>query len=541
MPELSTARRPVQSVPTPSAAAKTRNKNDLLRLKAKEIYTVLTKRDIRREGPSDAQKVEDSIFDALKEHRRVNFTVLWGGFKEGPTGTADSFDIAALDRLVKIKKDIIAILGTIPTEHDPKWHSESYWVNVDILFCDMHHRLASGISDEKCETYRSTLTPEANKRKIRVNILSERYEKAYENAKENAPWYMRALHWSIFQPSTYEFYSLFNNESIAKRCDELCADAKFMSELLPMAKKHSALYRRWMSLKSVARAYIEVELGFLELVQSRYDLSGIFISYSKPSIQGRLFGETPAVYFYATKRGVSDCPWFMYEGKKQAGPTGRTKETDEDSGINYKGYMRAKNAVKYACAAVISAMTFLYLPGQYGIPYTLLAGKEIAGMVAESSAAWRAFRDKYYMNDKETPTWDEFDAISTGSERQIRDACFNLHIRVPDYVETADANEKRMLELNDVKSDEAARLIAEGNRLLDESIKDNEQVSLPAMKHKTVRAMTQFLDANKIEPKSITVMVRISRAARMLEQLESSKFWLIQANARYLEKLKKAN
>jgi len=526
----------------------------LLRTKAKEIYSIMTKRDIRRAQPTDANRVEDAIFDSLKDRRRVEFTVLWGGFKEGPTGKADEYDAMALDRIDAVAKEIQAVLNTIPEYNKrthmaagfpegrwtrERWFIDEYYVRPNILFCDMHHRLASGVADERCLMYFDSIETEAHKRSIGIERLSRHYAHEYGQKQANLPWYVKIMSWFSFTPSECEFYSTFNTESITRRCDELCKDAKFMSELLPMAMRHSKLYRKGMSLTSVAKAYIEVELGFLEFMKRELGPDHIFISYSKPCVQGPMFGDIPSVYWYATKRGDSRVPCFMHDGEETSrSDSAQADRIDERPGLNYRKYMFIKRAIKFVLAASLNVSAMFYLSGNYAIPYTLLAGTAVAGGVTNMNAEWRSFRDKYYMDQHAKPKWKEFDRIGATTGLQIEQTCFAIHIPIPEYVVTADKNYDKLLSVGDAKSDKAKQLIAESEKMLGTSADGHEERVMPMFRDNAGGAMSLLLNAHETEPDSVEIMARIAKAAEALGNPDTSRFWLIMANAAYLGMLK---
>jgi len=292
-----------------------------------------------------------------------------------------------------------------------------------------------------------------------------------------------------------------------------------------------------MSLESVAKAYIEVELGFLEHMKEQLGANHIFVSYSKPSVQGPMFGNTPAVYWYATKRGDSRVPCFMHDGEASTSEIVKPDNAEKGKGLNYRKYVLVKKAVKFALVAILNLTAFAYLSGNYAIPYTLLAGRAVAQFGYESERDWQIFRDKYYENDKETPTWKEFNDAGNGTPNSIFQICAHLRIPVPAYVTSASKSFNHLLSVRDVKKDNAKELLAEGDRQLGiDPDKGNYEIGFNH--YNFGHAMSAYVKAHELEPGSVEILARIAKVCLQMGHAETSMYWLIQANAAHMGMLR---
>jgi hypothetical protein len=151
---------------------------------------------------------------------------------------------------------------------------------------------------------------------------------------------------------------------------------------------------------------------------------------------------------------------------------------------------------------------------------------------------WRSFRDKYYMDQHAKPKWKEFDRIGATTGLQIEQTCLAIHIPIPGYVVTANKNYDKLLSVGDAKGDKAKQLIAESEKMLGTSADGHEERVMPMFRDNAGGAMSLLLNAHEIEPDSVEIMARIAKAAEALGNPDTSRFWLIMANAAYLGMLK---
>jgi len=270
--------------------------------KAERIYSILNRTEVRRDPTYRPSEAKERILLAIKHGKPIEIVGFWGGHKQTQEGTANHHDEAALDLLKKTADRI----------------SQIHPVRVSLLFSDVHSSVLNSIPLEATRRYQESLRPLAEARSIALIPLSELY-RGMARAGETS-----------FQGVAYRFIEEGRREALAL----LKSQPDLHERLTAASGKHNRrvdVLRTMAGQHPIIRAQMHDALAHLgefnirnyaalRLKESRVldhnlvrdGVSPIYFVFGDPSTQP-LLPDAPHFYWYSTKKGEGQTPWFMSE------------------------------------------------------------------------------------------------------------------------------------------------------------------------------------------------------------------------------------
>ena len=238
-----------------------------------------------------AERKRKALADTLEKglHTgKLDFTIIWGGFKESETGFADGYDEAVMKRLSNVKKDLENISGVD--------------VNIRILFCNVHATI-NGVPKDNVLTYynggetKDGISKMAAKNGLDVKPLNELYLESSWGGREN------------------DFESIFSHaaekgDEDFKKFLEMARDPQTssMRRSVNAAQKHSR--HVGVSKETAAATYHAVRTFERGMVDKFYP-DTVYVSFSDPESNSVL--PQKSLNWWAVKARDGHTPWMQSE------------------------------------------------------------------------------------------------------------------------------------------------------------------------------------------------------------------------------------
>lgn len=266
---------------------------------AERVYNILTSRKYSRGAPINKEAIIETIAEIDLEVAykystderyqetserpfEIKLSGLWGGSKESETGLADEADVAALDNLAALEKEINSIGG-------PRYIGR---FETELIFCDAHHFIANRMTKDAVEDYYGGIKQLAEEREISLKRLFDFY-------------------WCDLGLATFPF-RYAGLEARTKARELISTNPEFTSRIEDGTKKHSLWVQEGISPKEIAKLYVQMEIDFLMRLNEEYPRR-IFFSYSNPEIQRPIAeaADVSMLYFHSFSKGHNECPWYI--------------------------------------------------------------------------------------------------------------------------------------------------------------------------------------------------------------------------------------
>ncbi|MBI5225926.1 hypothetical protein HY994_01655 [Candidatus Micrarchaeota archaeon] len=259
--------------------------------KARRVVQILNRAEVRRNPPYRRDDLLKRIESTIREDRPILLAGFWGGHKEAHPHEADRNDVAALD-LLKKTADLVGAIHP---------------VQVQLIFSDVHSALNS-VPPSTIRDYRSEIRKQALERGFQITDLSQLYRM-----------------WQPKSRSSQQAATCFIREHRNQAEELMRQDVSLSTRLETAASRRKLFVVHWLgahfeTVPAHAVAHSALEYAALRLAEKKHlvhfvqSQKPVFFAYGHPDLQP-ILPDAPTVYWYSTRKGQGETPWFMAPAK----------------------------------------------------------------------------------------------------------------------------------------------------------------------------------------------------------------------------------